>query len=142
MPNDAIKFCHIRQNEAVYHCGKLSFTPTPRGGVTVAYTITAAAGEAGFEIFFAVAECSDKDNYCRATGRAIATGRLASNKHCHSFHVDSVEDGAALTGAVIDNALGTLPRWTGVKDDEEIMDDLLLGAGFTYAGITPNGNPA
>ena len=46
-------------------------TPEPKGGVTSAIIID----EDGEIISSGVAVCSDQDNFCRRTGRAIAVGR-------------------------------------------------------------------
>ena len=48
--------------------------PTPRGGFTVAYVID-DVDQVGH---WAFARCSTKDNFCKATGRVVAGGRLAS----------------------------------------------------------------
>jgi hypothetical protein len=40
------------------------------GGATVAFK------QNGREVIYAVARCTDRDNYCRRTGRIIAAGRL------------------------------------------------------------------
>lgn len=44
-----------------------------KGGVTVAYIIQQT--EKGKFVEFALAQCSDKDNYCRKTGREVALDR-------------------------------------------------------------------
>lgn len=140
MSNDAIKYVHIRPKQAVYHCGTLSFSPTPRGGVTAAYVLLPEEGQQ-WEVQFAVAECSDKDNYCRATGRAIATGRLASIKHSKSFFISDSLGGAAITGAVIEHALDSLPRWSRVEEaDDELLIDLDKTT-FAAFKVGSNGNP-
>lgn len=43
-----------------------------RGGATVAYQVDKNNNVTKF----AIARCSDKDNYCRKTGRNLANGRL------------------------------------------------------------------
>ncbi len=44
------------------------------GGLTVAFTM--AATLRGVEVRYALAQCSDKDNFCRKMGRQVAAGRL------------------------------------------------------------------
>lgn len=136
--NDPVKYVHIRLTEALYHCGKLTYQPLPRGGVTVAYFLLPEEGQQ-WDVQFAVAECSDRDNYNKSTGRAIARGRLASVKHAKSFLISDQTSGSALTGAVIDHALQSLPRWADVTG-EEIED----GGQYAFSGpyaLTVNGNP-
>src|ERR1700731_667897 len=60
--SSSIRFIHIRQPNS------------QKGGKTFAYVATKDLVE------FAMAECSSRDNYCRKTGRAIATGRLNAGK--------------------------------------------------------------
>jgi hypothetical protein len=58
----SIRYLHVRKENL------------QKGGTTVAYEVDDDT------IRFAVAKCSDRDNYCRKTGRSIATGRLNANK--------------------------------------------------------------
>lgn len=73
-PNE-VKYRHLRtvavntKTGDVINCYNL-------GGATVAYRELDAE-----TIIYAVAICSEKDNYCKKTGRTIATGRLKSPKH-------------------------------------------------------------
>ena len=138
MSNDLIKYAHIRLTEAQYHCGNLTYQSKPRGGVTVAYILYHNERNNTLVIDFATAECSDRDNYCRATGRSIATGRLQSVKHSHSFTIDHTNDGARITGAVIDHALSSLPRWGKLAD---LDDDEVVDLSSTSFALGPNGNP-
>lgn len=64
-----IVFLHYRNKD---NAGQLS----ARGGATVAIQQTDTG-----EIRTAVAWCSDKDNYNKATGRGFAGGRLMFGKH-------------------------------------------------------------
>ena len=48
-----------------------------KGGTTVAWQYD----DAHQKIIYALAHCSDKDNFCRKTGRAVSSGRLAAGKH-------------------------------------------------------------
>lgn len=62
-----MKYIHIRRRLP-------DDTPAPTGGLTIAYT----KPKDGFvEISFAV--CSDKDNYCKQTGRDKALDRFIQN---------------------------------------------------------------
>ena len=69
-----IKFIHCRNME---EDGSVS----GKGGMTIAYILDATRKVVGF----AAAKCHSKDNYCKYTGRAKATGRLRSSsfyEHC------------------------------------------------------------
>jgi hypothetical protein len=138
MSNTEVKYAHIRLQDALYHCGKMTYQAQPRGGVTVAYVLYHNERNNTLVIDFATAECSDKDNYCRATGRAIASGRLQSPKHCNTFTIEHTNDGARITGAVIDHALSSLPRW-GKLDD--LDDDEVVDLSSTSFALGPKGNP-
>lgn len=59
-----IKFIHIRRG--------IGAGLQEKGGITVAYDFDPGTRVATF----AVAKCSLKDNYCKAIGRAVSTGRL------------------------------------------------------------------
>lgn len=59
--NNDLKYIHLRPR----YDGFLM----PTGGVTIAYDVD------GDHAFYAVARCSVKDNFCKRTGRAIASGR-------------------------------------------------------------------
>lgn len=66
---DKIKFMHVRMADdfsGVYNSG----------GFTLAFT----GGKDGADYNIAVAVCSVNDNFCRATGRDIASKRLAAGK--------------------------------------------------------------
>lgn len=71
----SIRFLHIRRMAGSAH------GPLGKGGMTVAYEVDDDT------IRFAVAKCSQRDNYCRKTGRAIATGRLNANKDHTIVHM-------------------------------------------------------
>lgn len=66
-----IKFAHVRNKDKDGH-------PTAHGGITVAYDVN----DDNEVIAFASARCSRKENYCKAIGRTIATGRLDAGKGC------------------------------------------------------------
>ena len=51
-----------------------------RGGMTVAFN------DYGGVIEYAVAQCHEKDNFCRKQGRVKAAGRLNSNQHGRIFN--------------------------------------------------------
>lgn len=59
-----INYMHFRQMK--------DGTVNSRGGATVAYKVD----KNGVVTDFAVAYCSKNDNYCRRTGRNLASGRL------------------------------------------------------------------
>jgi hypothetical protein len=63
-----IKFIHLRRRDPFD--GHLE----PKGGITVAYDIIDG------KVHYVQAQCSDKDHYCKAIGRAISSGRLLANK--------------------------------------------------------------
>jgi hypothetical protein len=79
MSSNSIRFLHIRNlhNE---NNGDDSYISC-KGGTTVAYEVDDDT------IRFAVAKCSIRDNYCRKTGRAIATGRLNTGKDQTIVHM-------------------------------------------------------
>lgn len=64
---EKIKFAHFRTYDMQYNIGNL-------GGITVAYQ---KIEEGKFRV--AYAHCHPKDNFCKATGRIKAAGRLKSN---------------------------------------------------------------
>jgi hypothetical protein len=64
--NQMCKFLHIRNTEAGQVTGK--------GGLTVAYS------QAEGNLYYAVARCSSRENFCRKIGRAVSRGRLAEGK--------------------------------------------------------------
>lgn len=59
------KFVHVRPEGS----------DNRQGGFTIAFN----HNEGSNEVSFAVARCNAKDNFCRATGRRIAEGRLNAN---------------------------------------------------------------
>lgn len=65
--HNEIKFAHFRAMDPF--TGEVT---DPRGGVTIAYR---PHPEGGFEV--GVAQCSEKDNYSKTTGRNYAEDRLA-----------------------------------------------------------------
>jgi hypothetical protein len=71
------KFIHLRVLDSM---GK----PYSTGGVTVAYKLLEEN-----RVLFQYAICTDKDNYNKSIGRAIAGGRL--EKHPHIMHVNKPE---------------------------------------------------
>lgn len=52
-----------------------------RGGITIAYSVD----EDTKVVYYAIARCNPKDNFCRRTGRVKAAGRLLSPKHVREF---------------------------------------------------------
>lgn len=56
------------------------------GGATIAYTVNNDD-----TIDFATAYCSPKDNFCKATGRTISSGRLMSPRYSAKFHGSEAE---------------------------------------------------
>lgn len=77
---EKIKFKHIRYYTATFTKeGEMIPVVDNLGGATVAYTVT------GNEIKFAFARCSDDDNFNKALGRTISSGRLNSVRHTQFF---------------------------------------------------------
>lgn len=66
-----VKFIHLRNFNA-------DGSVATRGGITIAYR--EERDDNGPVARYAAAYCSERDNYCRSTGRAIAQGRLDSKK--------------------------------------------------------------
>ena len=67
------KFLHIRP----YAPAPLyfdAFIKANKGGVTVAYELSEGT------LRYAIARCSNNDNFCRKTGRTLAAGRLKSDR--------------------------------------------------------------
>lgn len=86
---DRIRYIHLRRPNAE------RTLPLSRGGLTIAYQ----EDEATNKIKFAVAECSDKDNFSRKTGRNIASARLRhlhNQKYWHTFFPAEAEDVKAM----------------------------------------------
>ncbi len=65
-------FIHIRNTQAVEHLDGFDYEVSPLGGTTIAVVYSPEL-EAHI---YAVAKCSNKENYNKKVGRAIATGRL------------------------------------------------------------------
>jgi hypothetical protein len=53
-------------------------TPAVKGGKTICYR-----EEDDGTIYYTVAKCSNRDNFCRRTGRLISRGRFEKNPHEH-----------------------------------------------------------
>ena len=70
--DNSVKFVHLREMDMESGC------PLPQGGITVAFTLVKEREEPeGTDLYWAArAECSQRDNFCKKTGRSIATGRL------------------------------------------------------------------
>lgn len=70
-----MKFIHIRQFKPsasfINKQAAQGKNPLSRGGVTIAYT---PATKGTFKVAYAV--CSEQDNYCKQTGRDIATQHM------------------------------------------------------------------
>lgn len=83
-----MQFMHIRNfNAAVTDRNPRGLSNF--GGATIAYEIT------DIGCFVAVARCHPNDNFCRAKGRAIAGGKIRSEKHTHQivcYEVETVRD--------------------------------------------------
>lgn len=62
-----MRFLHIRKENDIREM-------SIKGGITVAYEVDDDTVE------IATARCSDRDNYCRKTGRSIAEGRFRAGK--------------------------------------------------------------
>lgn len=75
------KFIHVRVHKIEMGATGLQRTVHPKGGITYAYDLD------GDTVRYAYAQCSPKDSYCRAVGRAVAKGRLdaASHAKAHTF---------------------------------------------------------
>jgi len=68
-----VKYIHLRRRDPFW--GHLE----PRGGITVAYDVIDG------NVQYAWSQCSLKDHYNRAIGRAVSSGRLAASKNVRSF---------------------------------------------------------
>lgn len=53
----------------------------PRGGATVCFSLQ-TINPGVFELFYSIARCSDKDNFCKRVGREVSGGRFLA----HKFH--------------------------------------------------------
>lgn len=108
---DPVKFVHLRQQEAWVDIadGSVTYHPAPNGGVTIAYVMGADEGQT-WQIDFATAQCSPRDNYNKKVGRAIARGRLARNPDIPGLWVSDSLSGTEITNAVIEAALISLEK--------------------------------
>jgi len=68
------KFLHIRRVISPYFHEAQVEVVSNKGGVTVAYELVDGT------LRYAVARCSERDNFCRKTGRTLAAGRLKSDR--------------------------------------------------------------
>jgi hypothetical protein len=64
----SVRFIHLRRRDPFF--GHLE----PTGGITVAYDVAPDN-----TVSYAFAQCSNKDHYCKAAGRAESTKRLTIN---------------------------------------------------------------
>jgi hypothetical protein len=104
------KFIHIR-NYQPRHPSETTIELSCKGGTTVAYELDDAGGAGKATVRYAVAHCSPRDNYCRATGRAVASGRLKSAKIPTSWVTVIVnEQGKVNPVVAILRAIGQLPE--------------------------------
>lgn len=73
-----IRYTHLRNTRPVLNYADHTFTlvPTTKGGVTVAWTYD----DTNRRLTYNASICSMKDNFCRRIGRAIASGRLVSDR--------------------------------------------------------------
>src|ERR1700678_244833 len=70
-----IKYVHIRPGVTYDTAAKkLTGSPLPKGGVTIAFTYDELSGN----IDVAIARCHERDAYSRQRGRQIAGGRLSA----------------------------------------------------------------
>lgn len=93
-----IKFAHIRNYkgfklDALGNPSKL--IPDNMGGMTIAYEkfnefYGFDSGDKISEYVVAVAKCNIKDNFCKARGRIISSGRLASSKQSKIYQATSI----------------------------------------------------
>jgi len=74
MKNDDIKFMHIREDTKDDKNEKV---------MTVAYRRVDKLRAS--DVYFTIAFCSEKDQFCKATGRSIAEGRLNKFKYPHKI---------------------------------------------------------
>ncbi|MCK9369257.1 hypothetical protein M0R04_04900 [Candidatus Dojkabacteria bacterium] len=82
-PNE-VKFRHVR---VLREDG----TVNNMGGMTISYREVDSN-----TIEFAAAVCSDKDNYCKKTGRTISAGRMKSPKYTNVVNMTFSEFHAAV----------------------------------------------
>ena len=91
-PNSRIKFIHLRLVRSggllyldLVRSGGLLYPDEleGKGGLTVAYRHTDG------KVSYAIAMCNTKDNYCKAKGRMIATGRLLAGRNTYKVVVDT-----------------------------------------------------
>lgn len=69
------KFLHIRPLDvAQAMADRPAARPANKGGITIAYEVTDGV------LRYAGAVCSERDNFCRKTGRTLAGGRLKSDR--------------------------------------------------------------
>lgn len=64
------RYTSATEGQLVAAVPRSELVPSNKGGATVAYE------EIDGNLHFAVAVCSDRDNFCRRIGRAVASGRL------------------------------------------------------------------
>lgn len=82
---------HYRYDNYLF--GEAEWTLGARGGMTVAYKIVGENREAEtVDLDVGVAFCSPKDNYCKATGRQVASKALTLKPL--RLTVDAIFDGA------------------------------------------------
>lgn len=73
-----IQICHIRSYRDLAHGRVLD----NNSGCTIAYT------ENVHQVYYSVAWCGPKDNFCRRTGRSVAVGRLLAGQSHVSLQLD------------------------------------------------------
>lgn len=76
------KFIHLRSTQG-------------NGAVTIAYTVLSEVGHheiARTRVFYALAKCSPRDNFCRRTGRVKSAGRLNSPRYVKDYIFTSYDD--------------------------------------------------
>lgn len=77
------RYTHIRAKTQNEYGDSIIST---KGGGTIAWQYE----DDKQRIAYAIAACSKRDNFCRRTGRAVASGRLAADKDVHYVDYSNV----------------------------------------------------
>lgn len=77
--SNSIRFLHIRrlttiQVDPANNPNIMRDVPLVKGGKTIAYYVNDGV------ISYSVARCANKENFCRRTGRNVASGRFAAGQ--------------------------------------------------------------
>jgi hypothetical protein len=98
----SVRFFHFRNKDE-------EGSPRTRGGFTVAYEFDEGTDSV---TRWALTRCSDKENFCRKTGRTVSEGRLRSPKQ--SFRLASpVSEKAFLASVAQQDVKYLLSRMRG-----------------------------